>query len=125
MNLLLDTPVLLWALGSPEDLRQTAQQAIVAPENEVFVSAVTAWEIAIKSAIGKLEAPSDLERQLDHHRFRPLDVSVRHASALRGLPMIHRDPFDRMLIAQAQTEGLVIATRDRIIPSYRVSTLAA
>jgi PIN domain nuclease of toxin-antitoxin system len=89
------------------------------------VTAATAWEIAIKQSIGKLEAPSDLEAQLQLHGFDPLPIIVAHASAAGFLPRHHDDPFDRMLVAQAAAEGLTIVTRDPRIARYSIPTLAA
>lgn len=124
-NLLVDTPVLLWALGSPDSLKPETQQVLVDPDNEVFVSAATSWEISIKAALGKLRAPSDLEQQVRRLRFRPLPISFAHGLAVRDLPMLHRDPFDRMLITQARAHGLVLVTRDEKISQYDVVTMDA
>ncbi|HMI82644.1 MAG TPA: type II toxin-antitoxin system VapC family toxin [Polyangiaceae bacterium] len=125
MSLLLDTHVLLWCLGNPDRLRRETRKKIEAPAQMVFVSAVSAWEIELKRALGKLKAPSDLGEQLEKKRFTELPVHLRHARALGSLPDHHRDPFDRMLIAQAMTDGLVIVTADDRIRSYPVRTLAA
>jgi len=81
--------------------------------------------MAIKKALGKLRAPDDLEEQLVSHRFQPLDVTVRHGLAVGGLPPHHRDPFDRLLVAQARVEGMTIVTRDARLSHYDVSTLQA
>lgn len=124
-NLLVDTHVLLWALGSPDKLKPDTRHALADPGNEVFVSAATAWEISIKTAIGKLRAPADLEQQVRRLRFRPLPVTFEHGLAVRDLPMIHRDPFDRMLITQAQANGLILVTNDEKITQYEVSTMGA
>lgn len=83
------------------------------------------WEIAIKRAIGKLELPGDFENVLARQGFEFLDIKASHTFALRSLPLLHRDPFDRMIIAQAQTEGLRIVTRDLKISAYLVSILQA
>jgi PIN domain nuclease of toxin-antitoxin system len=124
-NFLVDTHVLLWALSSPDELSPGTRQALVNPENEVFVSAATAWEISIKAAIGKLHAPLDLSQQVRRLRFRPLPITFEHAMAVRDLPMIHRDPFDRMLITQANAHGLTLVTADKKITQYNVSTMEA
>lgn len=124
-NLLVDTHVLLWALSSPDNLQPATRQALVDPDNEVFVSAATAWEISIKAAIGKLRTPSDLEQQVRRLRFRPLPITVEDGIAVRDLPMIHRDPFDRMLIVQARAHALVLVTNDKRIIQYDVPTLGA
>jgi PIN domain nuclease of toxin-antitoxin system len=91
----------------------------------VFVSAVTAWEISIKAALGKLRAPYDLLDQLRRLRFRPLPITFEHGIAVRDLPMIHRDPFDRMLVAQAQAHGLTLVTSGKSIMQYEVATMDA
>jgi PIN domain nuclease of toxin-antitoxin system len=89
------------------------------------VSAVSAVEIGVKKALGKLEAPEDLEAQIRRHRFTPLPITVAHGLHVGMLPRHHRDPFDRLLVAQAQLEGLTIVTRDPRIARYDVETLAA
>lgn len=89
------------------------------------MSAATAWEIAIKRALGNLESPADLETQIRRHRLDPLPVTVRHAMNAGALPRHHDDPFDRMLVAQAMIEDLTIATRDQRIVLYGVPVLAA
>lgn len=125
MSLLLDTHVLLWALTDDPALSDAARTAIVDPGNRVLVSAVSAWEITIQQALGKLRAPHDLADQLARHRFTPLDVTVAHALAVGELPDHHADPFDRMLVAQARTDRLTLVTRDPQIRRYDVPTLAA
>lgn len=125
MKALLDTHVLLWWLARDARLGEEARSAIAAEASTVFVSAASAWEIAIKKALGKLEAPDDLEHQLARNRFEPLSISVAHTSSAGALPAHHDDPFDRMLVAQAMTEDLIIVTRDSRIPLYGVRTLAA
>lgn len=124
-RLLLDTHILLWALAEPESLKPTARSAVEAPRNEVFVSAASGWEIALKRALGKLEAPPDLESELRQAGFDLLAITFGHAERAGELPLHHRDPFDRMLIAQAQIEGLTLVTRDTRIPIYDVATLSA
>ena len=125
MNLLLDTQVLLWCLADPGHLRREARDRLVDPASVVYASAVSGWEIAIKRALGKLDAPDDLEQQLVNRRFVELPLHLRHAGALAGLPPIHRDPFDRMLVAQAKADGLTLVTRDRQIAKYPIATLLA
>ena len=124
MRLLLDTHALLWTLGEPAKLRNEAREAIEDEGNDVFVSAVSAWEIAIKRALGKLSAPDDLEPGIVSQGFSPLHITFHHAEVAGALPQHHADPFDRMLIAQAQAEGLTLVTRDARIPLYGVRTLA-
>ncbi len=125
MKLLLDTHVLLWALESPATLRADARAAIENPRSLVLVSAVTAWEIGVKMAVGKLKAPGDLAAQLREKRFTPLLATLEHGLHVATLPVLHGDPFDRLLVAQAQLEGLTIVTRDPRIAAYDVETLAA
>lgn len=123
MNLLLDTHVLLWWLAVDKRLRRQAEEAIRDPQNTVFLSMASVWEIAIKKGIGKLDAPSDLEERLRINEFLPLQVTFQHADVVATLPLLHRDPFDRMLVAQAMSESLTIVTRDSRFAQYGVPTL--
>jgi PIN domain nuclease of toxin-antitoxin system len=125
MNLLLDTHVLLWWLDDPAQLSEAAGVAIRDGANAVYVSAATVWEIVIKKTLGKLDAPDNLDEVLRECRFTPLPVSVAHALAVHSLPMHHRDPFDRMLVAQARTEGMTVVTRDPRILEYAVPNIVA
>lgn len=125
MRLLLDTHALLWALGLPDELRPEARLAIEDIRNDVFVSAASAWEIAIKRALGRLDAPTDLVEATRVVGFGELPIRVAHALAVERLPPLHRDPFDRMLVAQAVVEGLTIVTRDPHFEPYGVDVLAA
>jgi PIN domain nuclease of toxin-antitoxin system len=125
MTLLLDTHVLLWWLGDPEQLSRSAKKAIQDGSNRVYVSSAVAWEIAIKKSLGKLDAPDDLEEMMDANRFIPLPVTIAHALSVLSLPNHHRDPIDRMLVAQALHEGLRLVTRDREIAKYPVPQIFA
>lgn len=125
MSLLLDTHVLLWIAAGEDMLAHEAKAAIEDGRRLVFVSAASAWEIAIKSRLGKLDAPTDYMAMLQHYRFLPLDVTSQHALAVRELPDLHRDPFDRLLVAQARAERLTVVTRDRAIQRYDVPTVWA
>ncbi len=125
MRLLLDTHALIWALAEPERLAEPARQAIEDPANEVFVSAASLWEIAIKCGDGKLQVPDDLERALFAAGFQALDIRFPHVRRLRSLPMHHRDPFDRILVAQAQQEDLHLVTRDGRLPQYGIPVVIA
>lgn len=125
MNLLLDTHVLLWWLNGEPALSKKAHDAIADGKNVVFVSAATIWEIRIKLALGKLTLPDDFAQVLAGQPFVELPVTWDHAHALANLPLHHRDPFDRLLVAQAQIEGLTIATRDDQLRKYKVSLLGA
>lgn len=123
MRLLLDTHAFLWWLSDWDHLADDAVAVIADPANEVFVSAVSGWEIGVKKAEGRLTAPDNLAAVVEDRRFRHLHLTFRHADRAANLPMHHRDPFDRMLVAQAQAEGLVLVTRDARIPLYDVLTM--
>ena len=125
MSLLLDTHTLLWWLSADPTLSDEAREAIAREDQIVFVSAASAWEISTKKGIGKLEAPDDLEERLRQHQFEPLAISVQQALAAGELPHHHDDPFDRMLVAQAQVERLTVVTRDPRIRAYDVPILTA
>jgi PIN domain nuclease of toxin-antitoxin system len=125
VNLLLDTHALLWWLADDPSLGERARRAIADGKSTVFLSAVVVWEIRIKQSLGKLEAPDQLRQVLERQRFVPLPLTVEHAHAIADLPPIHRDPFDRLLVAQALTERLTVVTRNRHIPRYGVSVLDA
>jgi PIN domain nuclease of toxin-antitoxin system len=124
MNLLLDTNVLIWSLFNPARLSQRASAALVDPRNAVWVSTICAWEMAIKVALGKLNVPRDvglwLPVELDARRFTELPATIAHAAATEHLPLHHNDPFDRLLIAQAITQGLTIVTGDRVFQRYGI-----
>ena len=122
---LLDTHTLLWSLAVPEHLHADARRAIKDPSSAVFVSTASVWEMAIKSALGKLKMPGDLEDQLRINRFDVLAITLAHAEAVEHLPSHHRDPFDRMLVVQAQHEGLTLITRDPLVQQYAVSWMKA
>jgi PIN domain nuclease of toxin-antitoxin system len=124
VRLLLDTPALLWWLAD-EGLTEQARDAVADPANAVAVSAVSAWEISVKKALGKLAAPDDLEHQVRAGGFLPLPISIAHGLAAGQLARHHEDPFDRMLIAQARAEGLTIVTRDKRFADYDVALLPA
>jgi len=125
VRLLLDTHVLLWALASPAKLSRRARQEIENQDNQVFVSSATVWEISIKKALGKLSVPADLLSQITAATFEPLLIDLSHAEKAGALPAHHKDPFDRMLIAQAQQKGLTVITRDTRFRLYGVPLLAA
>lgn len=124
-RLLLDTNTLLWWLFALPQLGPQSRARIMDVESEVLVSAVSAVEISIKQTTGKLQAPDDLVGQLAASGFDELPFTVRHGVAVAGLPMHHRDPFDRMLIAQARSEGLTLLTSDRVISAYDIPQLSA
>jgi PIN domain nuclease of toxin-antitoxin system len=128
MTLLLDTHTFLWWLEGSRKLGRRAR-ATIGAESAVWVSAATAWEIAIKMALGRLalrESPETcLPREILRSGFQTLAISVAHALAVRTLPMHHADPFDRMLVAQAEAERMTLVTADTIFERYGVLTLDA
>ena len=118
MRLLLDTHLMLWAMQDSRLLSAAARKRMRAAE-AVYVSAASLWEVAIKAALGKLSIDSDqLEAKLEEAGFRPLPITWQHAVQLRKLPMRHRDPFDRMLVAQAISEPLHLLTHDDALAAY-------
>ena len=124
MKLLLDTRVVIWWLADDAILSEEIK-ARLDHEPDVSLSAATVWEIAIKQAVGKLKGPADLPKQVRDSGFRELSITSQHALAAGRLPLIHRDPFDRMLVAQAQCEDLTLVTRDPEIRKYDVGLLHA
>ena len=129
MSLLLDTHVLLWWLEGSSRLGPVAREAVGSGERSVWVSAASAWEIAIKASLGRLRLSEPVEsclpREIERSGFQPLAVSIGHALAVSGLPRHHADPFDRMLVVQARAEGLTFVTSDRIFGDYGIQTLDA
>lgn len=125
MNLLLDTHALLWWLDDQPTLSEKARAAIANPQNVVLISAVVIWEIRIKQALGKLKVPRNFRKVLDEQPFEMLDITADHAHNVGDLPSHHRDPFDRMLVAQAKAEGLTLITRDTHLKRYRISIIQA
>ena len=127
MRLLLDTHVFLWWLAGDEALSPIAGAAIAEDANDVLVSAASAWEIATKHRIGKLPAVAaivaDIDAVLSDQSFVGLPISIRHGQAGGALPGPHRDPFDRMLIAQALAEDLTLVSNERIFDAYGVKRL--
>jgi len=123
MHLLLDTHVLLWWLDDSSRLGPTGRARIADPRARVFVSAATGCEISIKRALGKLRAPADLDAVLDRAGLERLAITFRHGEAAGDLPPLHRDPFDRMLVAQARLERLALVTADEAIRAYDVETI--
>jgi PIN domain nuclease of toxin-antitoxin system len=125
VQLLLDTHVLLWWLSDDPRLGPQARAHIGAAGSDVFVSAATAWEIAVKRAAGKLDAPWDVGAELEEEGFLELPIELEHAIAAAELPRHHTDPFDRLLVAQARSEGLWLVTSDDAIRRYDVPWLDA
>ena len=121
MKLLLDTHILLWAVGTPERLSARAFAMIDDPDAEPMVSAASLWEVAIKASLGREDFqvdPAILRRGLLEHGYTELPISGAHATAVARLPHIHKDPFDRILVAQAQLEGITLLTTDAIVARY-------
>ena len=123
MKLLLDTHTFLWALSEPNRLSKKQIAAMEDPTNKVYVSSISITEIAIKASLGKLELSFDPIDAAERSGFEMLDFSAKDALLLKDLPFHHRDPFDRMLIAQAISRKLMIATQDSIIDRYDCQTL--
>lgn len=121
MRLLFDTHAFLWWMGHDAKLSSRAFDEIGNTGNTVFVSVVNAWEIIIKTAQGKLQSPTDIAGAIQFYGFNLLEVTLPHVLALRDLPDFHKDPFDRMLIAQARVEQLTLITTDPDIQRYEVS----
>ena len=121
MKLLLDTHLLLWAAGQPRRLSKTARTLIEDASNELVFSAASLWEITIKCSLGREDFHVDprlLRRGLLDNAYQELPITSQHAVAVDALPAIHRDPFDRLLIAQASLEGMLLLTRDATVARY-------
>ncbi len=125
MNLLLDTHVLLWWLDDNPTLSKAARSAISEATNIVFISAAVIWEIRIKQSLGKLKIPKNFREVLEGQPFENLDIAVEHAHKIALLENYHRDPFDRILIAQAIVERFTLITRDENIMKYKVPVIKA
>jgi PIN domain nuclease of toxin-antitoxin system len=123
LRLLLDTHILLWWLADEMRIPERNREVIRDGRNQVFVSAASAWEIAIKRRLGKLRAPADLKAQITSARFELLNVTIDHALAVEGLPDHHSDPFDRMLVAQARSENLTMVSEDPKVRLYDLPVL--
>jgi PIN domain nuclease of toxin-antitoxin system len=125
MNYLLDTHVLLWIAAGGEKLGSRTVGRLREPRRTVFVSAVSAWEIAIKASLGRVRIPDNYHAMLEAFRFTPLDIKADHALAVQHLPQHHRDPFDRLLVAQTRCEGLTLVTVDAALAAYQIPILDA
>ena len=125
MKLLLDTHVFLFAINEPERLSRKVRSLLLDPKVPRWFSAISLWEIAVKIQIGKLDLPQESEFYLRHMltlKAQVLDVGLRHSLGVLGLPLHHKDPFDRLLVAQARQEGMVLVTMDPLIQQYDVQT---
>jgi PIN domain nuclease of toxin-antitoxin system len=120
MRLLVDTHAALWLLGEDEHLSPRADALLTDAANEILLSAAVVWEVAIKRSLGKLDAPDGFASQLLNGGAVPLPISLDHADAVRSLPWHHRDPFDRLLVAQATLEDAVLVSNDQRLGPYEV-----
>lgn len=123
MRYLLDTNIVIWGLMKDERLNKTALALLQSPDHAFFFSVASIWEIGIKMSIGKLKLPGNLLQRLEANDIEVLPISPEHAFTSRSLPRLHGDPFDRMLVVQAQQEDLTIMTHDKQISAYAVPTL--
>jgi len=128
LRLLLDTHVLLWWVDGGGELSAPQRRAIGRAGNQVWVSVASAWEMAIKASLGKLQLASPvgdyIARHLPANRFQLLNITLDHAARVEALPFHHRDPFDRLLIAQAKQENLTVVSKDPVFPRYGVRRIA-
>jgi PIN domain nuclease of toxin-antitoxin system len=127
MKLLLDTHIVLWAAGQPEKLSESARTLLTTPENALFFSAASIWEIVIKRGLGREDFkvdPRRLRKMLITHGYAELAVTAEHALKVETLPLLHKDPFDRLLLAQARVEGMLLLTIDVAVLQYQEGTLA-
>ena len=128
MDLLLDTHALVWWMLDSDRLGPRARKAILETEARVYISSASVWELCIKSSRGRLQLsrhPEEWIPEVLENNFEPLPVTFQHAYAVRSLPLLHGDPFDRMLVAQAQCENLTIVTVDPAIGAYAIPVLDA
>lgn len=123
MKLLLDTHAALWFLSDDERMGENAKQHLTDDDNRILLSAAVVWEIAIKRALGKLVVPEEYQTLLLGAGVQALPITIDHAAAVERLPPHHRDPFDRMLVAQALGEGAAIVSRDEILRRYGVTLI--
>lgn len=119
MSYLLDTHILLWWLENSPKIKTRVKKVLENPDNQIFVSSVSVWEIVIKRSLKKLEAPDNLIEMIKHHEFDELPIRFQHANFLEKIPKHHNDPFDRLLIAQGIYEGLTLITEDNHIKKYK------
>ncbi len=127
MKLLLDTHIVLWAAGQPEKLSESARTLLTTPENGLFFSVASMWEIVIKRGLGREDFkvnPRRLRKMLIANGYTELSVDAEHVFTVETLPLLHKDPFDRLLLAQARTEGMLLLTVDVSVSQYKESVLA-
>ena len=127
MKALLDTHVFLWWILDDKRLSTTAREVIGSENSDLYMSAASIWEMVIKIRIGKLTLPDPplpfIEEQLRINHLKPLAITISHAMSVHHLPLIHRDPFDRMLVAQSKSEKMAVVTGDRLFAGYDVRTI--
>ena len=127
MKILVDTHIFLWAITDDSRLTKSQRQVYSDERNDLFLSVASVWEIVIKVAVGKLPLPQPsvayVERQMKKNQIKLLPVRLPHLSALESVPLLHRDPFDRILVAQANVEGMPILSADPLISQYGVTVL--
>ena len=126
MKLLLDTHILLWAAGQPEKLSESARTLLTTPDNTLYFSVASIWEIVIKRGLGREDfkvEPRRLRKLLVTHGYRELPVVAEHVFTVETLPLLHKDPFDRLLLAQARSEGMLLLTVDASVSQYLESVL--
>jgi PIN domain nuclease of toxin-antitoxin system len=126
VKLLLDTHILLWVAGSPEKLSESARSLLLSPDNSLFFSAASIWEIVIKLGLGRKDFKADpyrLRKLLVSNGYAEISVTAEHALKVDSLPPLHKDPFDRLLLAQARAEGMLLLTVDAAIAQYQDSVM--
>ena len=123
MNLMVDTHILLWWLSNPAKLSDAATQAIANPQNNLFVSSAVIWEIRIKETLKKLVIPSNFDDALSSQGFQDLPIQRHHVNAITSLPTLHKDPFDRIQIAQAIVENMPIVSMDPEFKRYSINVV--
>jgi len=126
MKILLDTHVLLWVAGDPKQLSAQARKLLEDPQNQLYFSVASLWEISIKNKLGRTDFKVDLpvlRRNLLDYGFEEITINSAHTLAVEALPNIHKDPFDRMLVAQTIVEGITLMTADSVVAEYPVAVL--
>lgn len=123
MKLLIDTHPAIWLLANDKRLSETARRLLSDEDVDCFLSAATVWEIAIKRGLGKLDVAADFHHQMTRRNVSSLPIYDRHATLVADLPMHHRDPFDRLLVAQAMAEDMSILSADEMLHKYDISVL--
>ena len=125
MRCLLDTNAWLWWLNDHSRLNDNARAVITNPDNQIYVSAVNVWEVSVKEAKGFLDLGEDFDQELASQSFLPLSITYHHARKAAYLPPLHKDPFDRLLVAQSMIESLTLITSDRLLQRYGISVIEA